>query len=73
MTTKDERIQVLECRVEEITEDNTQLREELKVLKKHNERLKEMMQGTTGGAAGSPMGSPSLRCVGASGILVPDP
>ena len=62
LTTKDERIHVLESRVEEITEDNAQLREELKSMKRHNERMKEMAQGTTG-ANGSPMGSPRMRCV----------
>lgn len=52
----------MESRVEEITEDNAQLREELKSVKRHNERMKEMAQGTTG-ANGSPMGSPRMRCV----------
>ena len=55
--------------MEEITEDNTQLREELKALKKLNERLKEMTQSTTGGG-GSPLGSPSMRYVGANSLIL---
>ncbi len=40
LSTKDERIQVLEKRVDETIRDNTQLREDLVTLRKQNERLR---------------------------------
>lgn len=46
LSTKDERIQVLEKRVEETIRDNTQLREDLMEIRKQNERLKEHGGGT---------------------------
>ena len=57
LSNKDERIQVLEKRVEETTLDNNQLREELASLKKQTERLRELSQAN----GDSPHGSPSLK------------
>ena len=53
LSNKDERIQVLERRVEEMIRDNTQLREDLTSLRKQNEKLKE-----------SPRGSPAMAIAG---------
>ena len=54
LSNKDERIQVLEKRVEEMTLDNSQLRE---TLKKQSEKLKEVVQMN----GESPAGSPSIK------------
>ena len=56
LSNKDERIQVLEKRIEEMIEDNNQLRESLK---KQTEKLKEVSQSN----GESPSGSPSIRRV----------
>ena len=53
LTTKDERIQVLEKRVEEITLENGQLRDELAGLWKQNEKTT-----VHGNRRNSPAGSP---------------
>ncbi len=52
LSTKDERIQVLEKRVEETIRDNSQLREELTALRKQHDRLKELQEAK--GGSGSP-------------------
>lgn len=54
LSNKDERIQVLEKRVEEMTVDNSQLRE---TLRKQSEKLKELSQAN----GESPAGSPSMK------------
>lgn len=56
LSNKDERIQVLEKRVEEMTEDNNKLRESIK---KQSEKLKEVTQSN----GESPAGSPSIKRV----------
>lgn len=53
LSTKDERIQVLEKRVEETLQDNTQLRADLATLRKQHETLK-------GRRSSSPNVSPAL-------------
>ena len=58
LSNKDERIQVLEKRIDETTVDNNQLREELATTKKQYEKLKELIQASSGE---SPHGSPSLK------------
>ena len=55
LTMKDERIQVLEERVDEITADNSQLREEIAALKSKNEKLTQIAaqssrRASTGGS-----------------------
>ena len=57
LSTKDERIQVLEKRVEATIKDNTQLREDLMAIRKQNERLKERMNRLSSGTI-SPQISP---------------
>ncbi len=57
LSNKDERIQVLEKRVEETIRDNAQLREDLVNLRKQNEKLKE----SRGGSHGSPADMGRLR------------
>jgi len=61
LSNKDERIQVLERRVEEMIRDNTQLREDLTNLRKTNDKLKESPQGSPAMAAakGKEQGSPA--------------
>ena len=58
LSNKDERIQVLEKRIDETTVDNNQLREELASTKKQYEKLRELIQASSGE---SPHGSPSMR------------
>ena len=48
LSAKDERIQVLEERVEETIRDNTQLRQELAALKKQNDTRKDRKNSTHG-------------------------
>ena len=48
LSTKDERIQVLEKRVEETSRDNAQLREDLATVKKQNDQLKEQLEAKAG-------------------------
>lgn len=57
LTTKDERIQVLEKRVEEMTADNSLLREETVTLRRQSERLAQQAAQAN---KKSPSGSPSL-------------
>ena len=58
LSNKDERIQVLEKRIDETTADNNQLREELTSTKKQYEKLRELIQASSGE---SPHGSPSMK------------
>ena len=57
LSNKDERIQVLEKRIDETSADNTQLREELVSTKKQYEKLRELIQAS----GESPHGSPSMK------------
>ena len=57
LSNKDERIQVLEKRIDETTVDNNQLREDLASMKKQYEKLKELVQAS----GESPHSSPSLK------------
>ena len=61
LSTKDERIHVLEKRVEETIRDSTQLREDLVAARKQNEHLKERSNGGNGNV--SPWGSPGVSLV----------
>ena len=54
MSNKDDRIKVLDSRIEEMTDENEQLKQEIRDLRKHLDKLKDMSNG------GSPRVSPGM-------------